>query len=140
MSRYNMVLMILNRNYEKDYVAFLKQNGIAHMTEMLGHGTASKSILDYLGIENNEKAYCKQKNKEPSKYEGCSAFEAFNSGGIINSVVDLHNAIDHKQIVFKFICTRGAFIRNNEGIRKRIIPALLNGVEEHRVIGIGLLH
>lgn len=55
MSRYNMVLMILNRSYEKDYVAFLKQNGVAHMTEMLGHGTASKSILDYLGIENNEK-------------------------------------------------------------------------------------
>ncbi|MBE5930147.1 MAG: P-II family nitrogen regulator [Lachnospiraceae bacterium] len=55
MSRYNMVLMILNRSYEKDYVEFLKQNGIAHMTEMLGHGTASKSILDYLGIENNEK-------------------------------------------------------------------------------------
>ncbi|MBR2408838.1 MAG: P-II family nitrogen regulator [Lachnospiraceae bacterium] len=55
MSRYNMVLMILNRSYEKDYVDFLKQNGIAHMTEMLGHGTASKSILDYLGIENNEK-------------------------------------------------------------------------------------
>ena len=55
MSRYNMVLMILNRSYEKDYVDFLKQNGVAHMTEMLGHGTASKSILDYLGIENNEK-------------------------------------------------------------------------------------
>ena len=55
MSKYNMVLMILNRSYEKDYVDFLKQNGVAHMTEMLGHGTASKSILDYLGIENNEK-------------------------------------------------------------------------------------
>lgn len=55
MSRYNMVLTILNRNYEKDYVEFFKQNGIVHMTEMLGNGTASKGILDYLGIENNEK-------------------------------------------------------------------------------------
>lgn len=55
MSRYNMVLTILNRSYEKDYVEFFKQNGIVHLTEMLGHGTASKSILDYLGIENNEK-------------------------------------------------------------------------------------
>lgn len=55
MSSYNMVLTILNRSYEKDYVEFFKQNGIVHMTEMLGHGTASKSILDYLGIENNEK-------------------------------------------------------------------------------------
>lgn len=55
MSKYNVVLTILNRSYEKDYVEFFKQNGIMHMTEMLGHGTASKSILDYLGIENNEK-------------------------------------------------------------------------------------
>ena len=55
MSKYNMVLMILNRSYEKDYVEFFKQNGIVHMTEMLGHGTASKSILDYLCVENNEK-------------------------------------------------------------------------------------
>ena len=55
MSKFNMVMMILNRSYEKDYVDFLKQNGIAHMTESLGHGTATKSILDYLGVENNEK-------------------------------------------------------------------------------------
>lgn len=55
MSSYNMVLTILNRGYEKDYVEFFRQNGIVHMSEMLGHGTASKSILDYLGIEKNEK-------------------------------------------------------------------------------------
>ncbi|MDD6036023.1 MAG: P-II family nitrogen regulator [Lachnospiraceae bacterium] len=55
MGSYNMVLTILNRSYEKDYVDFFKQNGIVHMTQMLGHGTASKSILDYLGIEKNEK-------------------------------------------------------------------------------------
>lgn len=55
MGSYNMILTILNRSYEKDYVEFFKQNGIVHMTQMLGHGTASKSILDYLGIEKNEK-------------------------------------------------------------------------------------
>lgn len=55
MGSYNMILTILNRSYEKDYVDFFKQNGIVHMTQMLGHGTASKSILDYLGIEKNEK-------------------------------------------------------------------------------------
>lgn len=55
MSSYNMVLTILDRSYEKDYVEFFRQNGIVHMSEMLGNGTASKSILDYLGVEKNEK-------------------------------------------------------------------------------------
>lgn len=55
MNSFHMVLMILNRSYEKDYVDFLKQQGVVNMTTMLGQGTASKSILDYLGIENNEK-------------------------------------------------------------------------------------
>ncbi len=55
MSSYNMVLVILKRNYEKEYVKFFRQNGITRLTSMLGNGTASKSILDYLGIENNEK-------------------------------------------------------------------------------------
>lgn len=55
MSSYNMVLVILKRSYEKEYVKFFRQNGITRLTSMLGSGTASKSILDYLGIENNEK-------------------------------------------------------------------------------------
>lgn len=55
MSSYNMVLVILNRSYEKEYVKFFRQNNITRLTAMLGSGTASKSILDYLGIENNEK-------------------------------------------------------------------------------------
>ena len=63
MSSYNMVLTILNRSYEKDYVEFFRQNGIVHMSEMLGHGTASKSILDYLGIEKNEKIIIQTRRK-----------------------------------------------------------------------------
>lgn len=55
MSSYNMVLVILKRSYEKEYVKFFRQNNITRLTAMLGNGTASKSILDYLGIENNEK-------------------------------------------------------------------------------------
>ncbi|MDD5899876.1 MAG: P-II family nitrogen regulator [Lachnospiraceae bacterium] len=55
MGSYNMILVIVNRSYEKDYAEFFKQNSIVHMTQMLGHGTASKSILDFLGIEKNEK-------------------------------------------------------------------------------------
>ncbi|MCH5272268.1 MAG: P-II family nitrogen regulator [Lachnospiraceae bacterium] len=55
MSSYNMVLVILNRSYEKEYVKFFQQNNVTNMTAMLGNGTASKSILDYLGVENNEK-------------------------------------------------------------------------------------
>ncbi len=55
MNSYHMVLVILNRSYENEYVKFLKQNNITRIHSMLGHGTATKSILDYLGIENNEK-------------------------------------------------------------------------------------
>ncbi len=55
MNSYHMVLMILNRSYETEYVKFLKQNHVFKIHSMLAHGTATKSILDYLGIENNEK-------------------------------------------------------------------------------------
>ncbi|MGN1084744.1 MAG: P-II family nitrogen regulator [Lachnospiraceae bacterium] len=55
MNSYYMVFVIVNRSYEKEYVKFFRQNNITRLTAMLGNGTASKSILDYLGIENNEK-------------------------------------------------------------------------------------
>lgn len=56
MSRYHMILAILNRSFEKEYVSLCSHYRITKMTMMLGNGTASKSILDYLGVENNEKA------------------------------------------------------------------------------------
>lgn len=55
MNSYHAVFVILNRGYEKEYLNFLKQNNVTRIHSMLGHGTATKSILDYLGIENNEK-------------------------------------------------------------------------------------
>lgn len=55
MSRLNLILNILNRNLEEEYISFCKKQKIAHTAVMLGNGTASKSILDYLGVENNEK-------------------------------------------------------------------------------------
>lgn len=55
MSDYNLVLAVLNRSLETDYVDFFHQHGIGQIESMLANGTATKSVLDYLGIENNQK-------------------------------------------------------------------------------------
>ena len=55
MSSYYLVLTVLDRRLEEEYIGFFRRNRIERFITMLGCGTASKSILDYLGVENNEK-------------------------------------------------------------------------------------
>lgn len=55
MSSYHFILTILSRKFEHDYVSFLEQYKIKHTTIALAHGTATKSILEMLGLEYNEK-------------------------------------------------------------------------------------
>ena len=55
MSNYHLILTILNRQYEDDYMPFLEQYNIKNSTATLAHGTATKSILDMFGLENHEK-------------------------------------------------------------------------------------
>ena len=55
MSSYHMILTVLDRRLEEDYIAFFRKNNIHQFCAALGCGTATKSILDYLGVENNEK-------------------------------------------------------------------------------------
>lgn len=59
MSSYRMILTVLDRRLEEEYIAFFRRNNILQYSTMLGCGTATKSILDYLGIENNEKIIVK---------------------------------------------------------------------------------
>lgn len=55
MSSYYMVITVLNRNLEEDYIEYFNKKHIVNFSTILGNGTATKSLLDYLGIEKNEK-------------------------------------------------------------------------------------
>ena len=55
MSDYSLILNILGREYEQSYLDYYKNNGVDTVFTSLCWGTASKSMLDYLGLEKNEK-------------------------------------------------------------------------------------
>lgn len=52
---YKVLLTILNRDLEGDYREYFRRNQIGSVLSVLANGTASKSVLDYLGIEKTEK-------------------------------------------------------------------------------------
>lgn len=55
MSGYILLMTVLGREFERDYMKFYQKNNVHAIFTELGKGTASNTILDYLGIENNEK-------------------------------------------------------------------------------------
>lgn len=55
MSKFSLVINILGREFEEAYLDFYKSSGIHTVFSTLCLGTATKSILDYLGLERNEK-------------------------------------------------------------------------------------
>lgn len=55
MAGYTLLINILGREYEEAYLEYYKKNGINTVFSSLCSGTASKSMLDYLGLEKNEK-------------------------------------------------------------------------------------
>ncbi len=55
MSGYSLLINILGREFEDAYLDYYKKNGVSAMFSSLCYGTASKSMLDYLGLEKNEK-------------------------------------------------------------------------------------
>lgn len=59
MSGYSLLINILGREFEDAYLEYYKKNGISAIFSSLCYGTASKSMLDYLGLEKNEKVMMK---------------------------------------------------------------------------------
>ena len=55
MNGYSYLINILGREFEDAYLEFYKKNGVKTVISSLCYGTASKSMLDYLGLEKNEK-------------------------------------------------------------------------------------
>lgn len=55
MAGYTLLINILGREYEEAYLEYYKKSGINTVFSSLCSGTASKSMLDYLGLEKNEK-------------------------------------------------------------------------------------
>lgn len=55
MSEYSLIINILGRELEQPYIDYYKNNGIDTVFTSLCWGTASKSMLDFLGLEKNEK-------------------------------------------------------------------------------------
>ncbi len=55
MSGYRMLVTILGREFEEAYLDFYREHGVQSVFSTLCHGTATKSVLDYLGLEKNEK-------------------------------------------------------------------------------------
>lgn len=56
MSRLFMMVTITDRNHAKKFNTFYSENGLDVSLGTLGHGTAASEILDYFGLESNEKA------------------------------------------------------------------------------------
>ena len=55
MKDYRLLMCIVKRDQYESYLNMLKSIGIEAQFASLCHGTASKSVLDYLGIEKTEK-------------------------------------------------------------------------------------
>ena len=55
MSDYRLLINILGREFEEAYLDFYRKNSVNAIFTTLCCGTASKRILDYLGLEKNEK-------------------------------------------------------------------------------------
>ena len=58
MSELYMMVTITNRKYMLKFAAFYRENQIETGTVSLGMGTAASSILDYMGLEDDEKSIC----------------------------------------------------------------------------------
>ena len=58
MSELYMMVTITNRKYMSKFAALYRENQIEVGTVSLGMGTASSSILDYMGLEDDEKSIC----------------------------------------------------------------------------------
>ncbi len=56
MSRLYMMVTITDRSRAKKFNTFYSESGLDVSLGTLGHGTAANEILDYFGLENNEKA------------------------------------------------------------------------------------
>ena len=56
MSELYMMVTITNRKYMSKFAALYRENQIEVGTVSLGMGTASSSILDYMGLEDDEKS------------------------------------------------------------------------------------
>ena len=55
MNEYRLLMCIVRREQSEDYIAFMRSRGVEAQLVSLCHGTASRRILDYLGIEKTEK-------------------------------------------------------------------------------------
>lgn len=58
MSELYMMVTITNRKYMSKFAALYRENQIEVGTVSLGMGTASSSILDYMGLEDDDKSIC----------------------------------------------------------------------------------
>ncbi len=56
MSRLSMMITIADRGMAKKFQGFYSERGLDVSLSTLGHGTAASEILDYFGLESNEKA------------------------------------------------------------------------------------
>ena len=52
----NLVMTITDRSKLEEFVSFYHEYGVFRILTFLGKGTASVSVLDYLGLEDTEKA------------------------------------------------------------------------------------
>lgn len=55
MNHYKLLITIVRRDQGEDYLDFFRQAGVSAGLASLCRGTASKSMLDYLGLEKTEK-------------------------------------------------------------------------------------
>ena len=56
MGSLNLMTMIMDRKKVNQYMEVYQENGLHVAFLSLGYGTASSEILDYLGLESNQKA------------------------------------------------------------------------------------
>ncbi len=55
MSDYRLLMCIVKRDQGEAYIEFLREHGVLTVLSGLCRGTASRSMLDYLGLEKTEK-------------------------------------------------------------------------------------
>ncbi len=65
MKDFRLLINIVPRDQGEEYVEFYREHGVATILSGLCRGTASKSVLDYLGVEKSEKVLLQTMASQP---------------------------------------------------------------------------
>lgn len=127
MSKLYLMTTIINRNLSKKFLKLYDEEGLEVILISLGAGTASGDILDYLGLEDTEKAVIFTVLEEnrwlSTKKDLQKKFQIDAPGGGIAFVIPLSSIGGKKTL--QFLTANQEFQKEEESVLKNTIYELI---------------